>query len=151
MSPREAIENNCLEALEQITMANGYDIPVEFRLITREILDFPETENRRPAVVLAFLESWTAPLDLGGPVQTTPRGMVTVHLDPIPGVLPATAANAYKNAIRHSLVQDRSCGQQNAELLITGELTPHLWVLTNPFLFDVTFEVEFVHSDEEGS
>jgi hypothetical protein len=150
MSPREFIEADLLTTMQGVTIANGYAIPHDFKLITREILDFPETENRRPALILGYVESQTEPLELGGIVQLTLNGLVSVHLDPERGVLPATLVNSYKTAIRRALVTDRSRGGWAITTWVGSEATPAIWIKTTPLIADLEFRVESIpFLDEE--
>src|SRR5262245_24329437 len=109
--PREALEANVLTTLQGMTVAAGYDLPKDLRLVTRQILDYDETAGQRPACIIQFPDLRTELNGLGGIEQGTLNGRLIFYFDlETAPWLPVTWANKFIAAARTVLVLDESRG-----------------------------------------
>lgn len=104
--PRESIEVALLTALQAIEPPT-YDVPQRPRLVTREVLDFSQTQGRRPALVLIMGERQSEAIELGDvTAQIRLPGVVRVDLDPVAAEQRATVVNQWYEAIDQALEKD---------------------------------------------
>ena len=148
MNPREAIETNVETTLQAMTIGAGYNVPKNLGLVTRQILDYEETNGHRPAAILQFPSMRTELIGLGSVGQSTLQGRVIFYFDLDTGsLLPATYANRYVEATRAALLADGSRGANPYVLTtrITEEPTALLWKVGQAFEATLDFEVVFLH------
>ena len=102
--PREAIENDLELTCVGITIANGYALPEDFRLVSRDLLMWDSVSNLYPALILQAEEVQTTFIELGWAVEARLGYRFIVYFKPISGELPATTANAYRSAIERGIM-----------------------------------------------
>jgi hypothetical protein len=141
---QEPIAAHIETTLLGMTIAAGYALPRDMRLVTREILDYDETAGRRPAAIIQVTGTNGERVGTGGVSQTTINGRVVLYFDvENGGVKPVTMANAYTKAVTDALLVDRSRGA-NPYVLDTSipeQPTALLWKTGQALEATVLFEV----------
>jgi hypothetical protein len=145
---RESIEAHVETTLQGMTIAAGYTLPTDLRLVTRELLDYDETDGSRPAAIIQFTGARSELVGLGGIGQSTLMGRIVFYFDLETGsTLAATWANQYTRAARDALLVDRSRGA-NPQVLTTTipeEPTALLWKTAQALEATLLFEVLVRH------
>lgn len=144
---REQIEANVETTLNAMTIANGYSLAKDLRLVTRETLDYDETQGRRPAAILQFTEMPSEVIELAGTVESTLSGRIVFYFDLDTGILPATMANQYTAAARKALMQNPNRGGNALTTRMVDEPTANLWKTGQALQATLAFEVPFIHED----
>ena len=101
---REAIESDLETACALVTITNGYALPEDFRLVSRELLMWDQTGNLYPALILQAEEVQTTFIELGWTVEARLGMRFVVYFKPLSGEVPATTANAYRSAIERGIM-----------------------------------------------
>lgn len=141
---REPIEHNVLTVLQAMTIAAGYELPRDLRLVTRQIMDYDETNGQRPAAIIQFTEMPSELVGIGGISQATLSGRIVFYFDPDTGSdLPATWANRYVRGAIDALEADRSRGANPYVLTtrVVNQPTALIWKLGQACEATLFFEV----------
>lgn len=145
---REVIEENIESTLQGMTIAAGYVLPKDLGLISREPLDYDETNGRRPAAIIQITGTSSELVGLGGVAQSTISGRVIFYFDKETGAYSgATWANTYTKAARDVLLLDRSRGS-NPNVITTripDEPVALLWKTGQAMEATLLFEVLVMH------
>lgn len=140
--PREVIESFLLTRLAAITQQAGYLIPRDPWLVTRDVLDFAQTDGQRPALILILGQATYEELELGGlTADVRLPGAVRIDHDLEPGYTRATVMNQWGAAIDASFGVDRSCGGVAEDLVITRVEQPAIEEILEHMQGLVYFEV----------
>ena len=145
---REPVEANIEATLQGMTIAAGYNLPKDLGLVTREPLDYDETNGRRPAAILQITSTTGELVGLGGIAQTTIMGRIVYYFDVnTNGAYTVTWVNRYLKATRDALLVDRSRGGNPGVIntTITDEPTALLWKTGQAIEATLTFEVLVMH------
>ena len=145
---QEPIAAHIETTLLGMTIAAGYAIPRDMRLITREILDYDETVGQRPAAIIQVTGTNGERVGIGGVSQTTINGRVVLYFDTDTGILkPATWVNAYMKAITDALLVDKSRGEIRNVLdtKVPEQPTALLWKTGQALEATLLFEVLCMH------
>jgi hypothetical protein len=124
---REAIEANIEESIIGVTITAGYDLPEDFRLVTRELLMWDKVDGRYPSVIIQAEDVGREALSLGNIWDATLPMRLVVYFKPILGEVPATTANRYAGALARKLMQDLSRGGLADQTMLEETPTGLLW------------------------
>jgi hypothetical protein len=108
--PREVIEQHILTTLENVSISNGYDLPENFALVTREILMWDQTGGKYPAISIQMEDATPEAFELSYNVNTMLPGRMLIYFKPVSGEVPVRTANRYRSSVERSLMQDPSRG-----------------------------------------
>lgn len=138
----EAMGAYLLRRFEGLTRGNGYDLPEDFLVITREVLDISQFAGfpmQLPALVLMTLE--TTPVHkLSYVIEETARFQATLFFQ-ANYEIPASDANRYKQAVRQRLIQDIHLGGLVDMVQLIEGPPPGLWEGTGLQAIIVPFQV----------
>ena len=138
---REATERSLLTTLSGETIRNGYVLPADFRLVTRDLKDPGDLQpGQLPACLLQVEEPQPVPM-LAHIVQMTLPFRVIVQWSPDIDELPASQANAFGVAVTRAILSDPSQGGYVDETFLQQSPVDALYVKAGLLQITVRFEM----------
>lgn len=140
--PTELIHANLLTSLGGVTIGGGYDLPQNFNLITREIIDISELMSNQmllPACMLLMLDTDPTP-KCSHIIEAMLHGQVVMFFE-ANYRLPATEANRFRTAIQRALMADKHRGGPADTTILTNSPPAGLWEGTQLLALVVGFSV----------
>jgi hypothetical protein len=106
----EAIHKHLEATVLGITIAGGYNIPSDFRLVTRNLLMWDQTGNAYPAAIIQVEDVTPEPIEFCYGYEARVRFRVIVYFKAPGPDTPSTVAHRYLAAIEQAYMQDISRG-----------------------------------------
>jgi hypothetical protein len=109
-NPVEAIHKNLEQTVLSATVANGYNIPVDFRLVTRELLMYDQTGQLYPAAILQIDDVVPEAIELDYGYEGRMSFRIIIYFKALGPEKPVTVAHRYLAAVEQAYMQDISRG-----------------------------------------
>ncbi len=106
----EAIHRNLEQTLLGVTIANGYNIPADFRLVTRKLLMWEQVGGAYPAAIIQIEDVDPEPIELDYGFEGRMHFRVIIYFKALGPDEPSTVAHRYLAAVEQGYMQDISRG-----------------------------------------
>ena len=106
----EAIHRHLEATIQGITIAGGYAIPADFRLVTRRLLMFDQTGGAYPAAIIQIESVTPEPIAFCYDFEARIRFRVIIYFKTTSPDEASSLAHAYLAAVEQAYMQDISRG-----------------------------------------